>query len=159
MTANSSTSRLLQINPLTGAATVVGTFTASASVPILDTLAVSPPGCVHKSSLVSMADGTFSALENIQVSSGHLCLVFEPNSISRGVPNARFAVDPGHPICAPRDYAEKGHLALRMARVWGLQAQPGTVHMITWKEVDSFFDSVEVKPGDSRSRIGHRPKA
>lgn len=62
----------------------------------------------------------------------HLCLVFEPHSLKPGVPSARFAVDPGHPICDPKDYATSGHLALRMARVWFTLAKPGTVTMTTW---------------------------
>lgn len=68
-----------------------------------------------------------------------MCLVFEPDSIAPRVPLARFAVDPGHPICDPKDYAAHGHTALCMARVWYQAAKPKSVHMTTWDQVESFL--------------------
>lgn len=146
-------------------------------------LASVPPACIHKSSRVlcrsgvqieisnlkpgesiALANGRFDRVQQVVPcgnqrrhaldSNHHVCLVFESDSISPGVPNSRFIVDPGHPICPPTDYARKGHLALKMARVWFLAAKPGTVQMTTWNKIPSAYTALETLISDHISDDG-----
>lgn len=155
----------------TWVATNRGPIPTSDNTKVLGTLAALPPACVHETSLVNLpgserrmirdlkqgewiclANGHLSRVKHVVAcgtrnpvsifgENSHMCLVFEPDSMAPGVPTARFAVDPGHPICDPRDYAAVGHLALRMARVWFSLAKPGSVIMTTWDQVEALLRS------------------
>lgn len=129
---------------------------------IFISLAFSPPACVHHTSLVELADGTRLPISEIQPGmilrqgdgataevdslvecdlkehtsdQEHLCLVFEPSSLGPNIPNARFAVDPGHPISLPSAYTKDGPHALRCARAFATELPSSQFQLCTWTKV------------------------
>lgn len=108
-----------------------------------DAIVFFPAICVHGSSLITMADGERMSISNVKKGATilgadgkvtpvtdvlpcwlkvpmnpayHSCIVFEPNSLGIGVPDRRFAIDPGHPMCTPAEFRKGGLSALKEAK-------------------------------------------
>jgi len=144
------TSVIVTVDPNSGTITTIATITAIAWP---DALFIFQTACVHGSSSITLADANESmAVHDIEIGQRilgadghpatvlgvgqcwlrmpkmiqyHRCIVFEPDSLGIGVPNRRFAIDPGHPMCTPVDFATRGRAALRPAREFlDLATQP-----------------------------------
>ena len=113
----------IQIGGVTGliqTTSATATATATASVAI----------CIHSSSRIKLANNEEMEISKLQSGEKILgadnkivpitesvpcwagvyntiftpCVIFEKDSLSPGIPNYRFAVDSGHPICTPEEY-------------------------------------------------------
>lgn len=115
--------------------------------------------CIHKSSLVKLANGLEIEIyklrpgEEIMGADGRItkivdvvpcwidnkgtCVIFEPNSLGLGVPSKRFAVDAGHPVCSPDEYINNGHKFTRVARSY--IGQNSGIYATTWDKVESLL--------------------
>lgn len=131
---------------------------------ITATATASVAACIHGSSNIRLADGT--QLEISKISPGALiaglkdestpiieaipcwaglynkiftsCVIFEPDSLGYGVPNSRFAIDAGHPMCTPQEY--NGEDALRPAKTY---LNTG-IYLVKWDEVEKLL------PGENK---------
>lgn len=157
---------LLPQSPTAPAPTLLGPMNGSTS-DSYNALAFAPPACIDHETEIEMADGTMKHIEDIrggdhlrladgqsgevltvvncvlqekEVDLQHLCVVFEPGSLAPGIPSRRFAVDPGHPIALPADFATRDHQAFKMARTWATHlSDPTQVHLTTWAQANSFL--------------------
>jgi hypothetical protein len=137
---------LVTINTLNGSATFMGQMgVAPAQLASADSLISTQTVCIHGSSRISRlntqsvpvselrkgdailgADGADSVavqvlpcwLKTPHMVDYHQCVVFEKGSLSaeENVPNDRFVVDAGHPICVPAQFRLHGKAALKEAR-------------------------------------------
>jgi hypothetical protein len=125
--------------------TLIGAHNSYSTAPpgFLNIVLTSLDACVYGTSCVTMSDGTTKQIADINTNDlilmpngessqvelavrcwlmpkhtleYHSCVVFEKGSIGTNIPNDRFIVDPGHPICTITEYKNKGYNALRAAR-------------------------------------------
>lgn len=123
--------------------------------------------CIHGSSRIKLANGEEIEISKIQPGEKILggddnispvieavpcwagiknkiftdCVIFEPNSISEGVPNYRLAIDPGHPICTPEEYLKEGNKALKPAKSY---LKEKSIYTVKWNKVAALL------PGENR---------
>lgn len=189
-----STLKLWNVNPLTGATTDLGATTSSS----FTTLAFFPAACLHHSSLIQMekagqstpiyllqpgdrvrlADGQVGIVDQVvecpladasNRGASHLCLIFEPDSIAPGIPTQRLAIDPGHPICKPEDFLERGHDALWMARSYAtrfMSPAGKSPTLCTWETVhehmsdnskDAPLQQLQQSTKDTKAHLQQQP--
>lgn len=117
--------------------------------------------CVHRSSLIMMSDNTEKTIESLKpgecilgadgnhvniiesvpclISDQHnncgTCIVFEPNSISPGIPTKRFGVDAGHPIGVLTEYTDNS--TLKPAKEF---INDTTIYAKRWDAVGDLFE-------------------
>lgn len=121
--------------------------------------------CIHSSSRVKLANG--EEMEICQLKSGMQilspdntispilevipcwagiygqiftdCVIFEPHSLGPDVPNYRFAVDPGHPVCTHQEYL-KG-IELKPAKDY---VNGDNIYLVKWNQV------ADLLPGENK---------
>ena len=124
--------------------------------------------CIHKSSMIKLANGheiEISKLkpgQEIMCGNGEVsalvevvpcwisdnnkicgkCIIFEKDSLGPGIPSKRFAVDSGHPISIPSEYKKLGKKSLRPAKSYLNKSKK--IYATKWDMVGSLL------PGENR---------
>jgi hypothetical protein len=131
----------------------------------------SPSACIHGSSNIQIAneltkpianirdneiimgaDGNPTiALQNIpcwtqipRTPEAHEAIIFEKDSLGPNLPNQRFAVDPGHPICTPQEFKISGQNALKKARDY-LDPTNLNIRLTKWDQIASLFSGQNLR--------------
>jgi hypothetical protein len=159
LTANTTMSDAGETLPSTATMTIQIEGTTGIRQNISDTATASVAVCIHKSSLVLLANGLEIEIyklrpgEEIMGADGRItkivdsvpcwienkgtCVIFEPNSLGLGVPSKRFAVDSGHPVCSPDEYINNGHKFTKVAKSY--IGQNSGIYGTTWDQVESLL--------------------
>jgi hypothetical protein len=64
----------------------------------------------------------------------HDAIIFEPGSLGENEPAQRLIIDPGHPMCAKKEYLEKGYEALRPAGSYWEKLKGDNVYTKKWTD-------------------------
>lgn len=159
LTANTTVSDAGETLPSTATMTIQIEGSDGISQNISATATASVAVCIHKSSLIKLANGLEIEIyrlrpgEEIMGADGRItkivdvvpcwidnkgtCVIFEPNSLGLGVPSKRFAVDAGHPVCSPDEYINNGHKFTRVAKSY--IGQNSGIYATTWDKVESLL--------------------
>ena len=159
LTANTTLSDAGETLPSTATMTIQIEGPTGISQNISATATASVAVCIHKSSLVKLANGLEIEIfklrpgEEIMGADGRItkivdsvpcwvenkgtCVIFEPNSLGLGVPSKRFAVDSGHPVCSPDEYINNGHKFTKVAKSY--IGQNSGIYGTTWDKVESLL--------------------
>lgn len=159
LTANTTLSDAGATLPSTATMTIQIDGSTGISQNISATAMASVAVCIHKSSLVKLANGLEIEIfklrpgEEIMAADGRItkivdsvpcwidtkgtCVIFEPNSLGLGVPSKRFAVDAGHPVCSPDEYLNNGHQFTKVAKSY--IGQNSGIYATTWDKVESLL--------------------
>lgn len=159
LTANTTLSDAGETLPSTATMTIQFEGQTPISQNISATATASVAVCIHKSSLVKLANGLEIEIfklrpgEEIMGADGRItkivdavpcwvenngtCVIFEPNSLGVGVPSKRFAVDSGHPVCSPDEYINNGHKFTKVAKSY--IGQNSGIYGTTWDQVESLL--------------------
>jgi len=151
------------VNTATAGILIGGTGGASQNVIATATATVAL--CIHESSLIKMADGAEVEIKKLKVgdkimaADGKItpildiiacwssdtdvgnCIIFEKDSLGPGVPEARFAIDVGHPMASPIDYRMSNSKALRSAATY---VNGKNIYYARWNSISNLF------PGENK---------
>lgn len=128
--------------PITG--TVNGTVTAYVSCLHGSSLIETKNGCKRLDQICVndevLSDGQYVKVKQVVMcwltfmGVDHDAIIFESGSLGDNIPNKQLIIDPGHPICTPQEYLEKGYEALKPAGSYWEQFKGDKVYTKKWTD-------------------------